>query len=115
MGTKGNGESKSKVPVRPNRTRNRWGTGVGGDEGEPRPESPIPIVRLNLPVLKSATEGAAVVLSIRDERIEVTLSGRFLGEVSGQHERRLRIRNSTSGILAEVHHDPPSATFYPGA
>lgn len=113
MGSKKKKDPKQKVRVKTNGTRTSWGTDGGGDVSGPEIESPIPIVRIDQTVLRSAVEGATIRLLVSEQRITVLLSDRALGEVSGQHERRIRNRQVAAGTLAEVQYNPPKVTFYP--
>jgi hypothetical protein len=113
MGSKKKKDPKQKVRVKTNGTRTSWGTDGGGGVSDPEMESPIPIVRIDQTVLRSALEGATIRLLVGEQRIIVLLGDRALGEVSGQHERRIRNRQVTAGTLAEVQHSPLKVTFYP--
>lgn len=113
MGSKKDKDPKQKVRVRVNGTRTHFGTDGGGEIPTPGGESPIPIVRMDQAVLRSAVEGAIIRLAATEQRIVVLLKDRELGEVSALHERRVRNSQVASGMLAEVQQDPPKATFYP--
>lgn len=112
MGTKGEDDSVSKVRIRSNGTATDWGTATDGDQC-PSNDRPVPIVRLNKEVLRTATPGTKVRLAIREARINVLVGEAVLGEVSGQHERKIRRHRAESGTLIVVNHEPPSASFIP--
>jgi hypothetical protein len=117
MGSRKNNEDERKTPVRSNGTQTSWGgVPVRGDETSPPvTQQSIPIVRINVDVLRQVDNGNRVKLVHELERVLVYANANLLGEVSAQHERLVRRHNVNAGQLAGVTQTPPHAGFYPSA